>query len=72
MLPVSATVPDSGNFRYTYGLVLTSDSTLKTGDYFTIYDFPKDGPWFGGYARRLVGGQHCQFGQILLVGGAWR
>jgi hypothetical protein len=42
LLPVSATVtPDSGNFRYTYGIVLTSDSTLKSGDYFTIFDFPK-------------------------------
>ena len=40
LLPVSATVtPDGGNQRYTYGIVLTSDSTLKTGDFFTVYDF---------------------------------
>ena len=40
LLPVSATVtPDGSNQRYTYGIVLTSDSTLKTGDFFTIYDF---------------------------------
>ena len=41
LLPVSATVtPDAGNFRYTYGVVLTSDSTLTSGNYFTIFDFP--------------------------------
>jgi hypothetical protein len=40
LLPVSASAtPDDGNFRYTYGVVLTSDSTLRTGDFFTIYDF---------------------------------
>ncbi len=41
LLPVSATptLQQDGNTRYTYGVVLTSDSTLKTGDYFTIYDF---------------------------------
>jgi PEP-CTERM motif-containing protein len=40
LLPVSATAtPDAGNFRYTYGVVLTSDSTLHTGDFFTVYDF---------------------------------
>jgi len=40
LLPVSATsTADNNNFRFTYGVVLTSDSTLKTGDYFTIYDF---------------------------------
>jgi hypothetical protein len=40
LLPVSNTVtPDGSNFRYSYGVVLTSDSTLRTGDYFTIYDF---------------------------------
>lgn len=40
ILPVSATVmPDGDNFRYTYGVVLTSDSSLHTGDFFTLYDF---------------------------------
>ena len=40
LLPVSATVQsDAGNYRYTYGVVLTSDSTLQTGDFFTVYDF---------------------------------
>jgi hypothetical protein len=32
-------VPDGSNFRYTYGIELTSDSKIKTGDYFTIFDF---------------------------------
>lgn len=41
LLPVSATVQnDGGNYRYTYGVVLTSDSTLHTGDFFTVYNFP--------------------------------
>jgi PEP-CTERM motif len=40
LLPVSASVqPDADNLRYTYGVVLTSDSTLHTGDFFTVYDF---------------------------------
>lgn len=40
LLPVSASVQnDSGNYRYTYGVVLTSDSTIKKGDFFTVYDF---------------------------------
>jgi len=40
LLPVSATsTADNNNFRFTYGVVLTSDSTLRTGDYFTVYDF---------------------------------
>ena len=40
LLPVNVTVtPDGDNFRYSYGVVLTSDSTLRTGDFFTIYDF---------------------------------
>jgi hypothetical protein len=42
LLPVSSTVAsDASNFRYTYGIELTSDTTLKSGDYFTIFDFPK-------------------------------
>ena len=41
LLPVSASVQSDGggNNRYTYGIVLSSDSTLKTGDFFTVYDF---------------------------------
>src|SRR5262245_24724327 len=40
LLPVSVTViPESGNFRYTYGVVLTTDAHITAGDYFTIYDF---------------------------------
>lgn len=40
LLPVNATTtPDGGNYRYSYNVVLTSDSTIRTGDYFTIYDF---------------------------------
>lgn len=40
LLPVAATVQtDGNNHRYTYGVVLTSDSTLRTGDFFTVYDF---------------------------------
>lgn len=42
LLPVSSTVtPDGTNFRYTYGVQLTSDSVVKSGDYFTIFDVPK-------------------------------
>jgi PEP-CTERM motif len=40
LLPVTVTVtPESGNFRWTYNIVLPTDSQLRTGDYFTIYDF---------------------------------
>src|SRR5436309_12751969 len=40
LLPLSATVmPDGDNFRYTYGVMLTSNSTLQPGDQFVIYDF---------------------------------
>jgi PEP-CTERM motif len=40
LLPTSVTVfPDGGNFRWQYAIVLPTDSQLKTGDYFTIYDF---------------------------------
>ena len=40
LLPTNETQKEDGNnFRYSYGIVLSSDSTLKTGDYFTIYDF---------------------------------
>lgn len=40
LLPVSVSVlPDGGNSRFTYSVVLTSDSELHAGDFFTIYDF---------------------------------
>lgn len=40
LLPVNVTVlPDAGNFRWTYNIVLPTDSQLRSGDYFTIYDF---------------------------------
>jgi PEP-CTERM motif len=40
LLPLSATVvPDGDNYRYTYGVMLTSNSTLQNGDMFVVYDF---------------------------------
>jgi hypothetical protein len=40
LLPLSATVtPDGTDYRYTYGVMLTSNSTLQKGDQFVIYDF---------------------------------
>jgi len=40
LLPTKVTVtPESGNYRWTYAVVLTSDSQLQAGDFFTIYDF---------------------------------
>lgn len=40
LLPTSVTIiPEAGNFRWQYAIVLPTDSQLKTGDYFTIYDF---------------------------------
>jgi PEP-CTERM motif len=40
LLPLSATVvPDGDNYRYTYGVMLTSNSTLQKGDVFVVYDF---------------------------------
>jgi hypothetical protein len=40
LLPVTATVTaDGDNQRWSYGVVLTSDSILRTNDFFTIYDF---------------------------------
>jgi hypothetical protein len=40
LLPVSVTVqPESGNFRWTYSVVLPTDMKLQSGNYFTIYDF---------------------------------
>jgi hypothetical protein len=41
LLPVASSVNanNNGTYTYTYGVVLTSDSSLKTGDYFTVFDF---------------------------------
>ncbi|QEL17994.1 PEP-CTERM sorting domain-containing protein [Limnoglobus roseus] len=40
LLPVSVTVlPEADNFRWTYAIVLPTDSKLQSGNYFTIYDF---------------------------------
>jgi hypothetical protein len=40
IIPVSVTVtPESGNFRWTYAVVLPTDMKLQSGNYFTIYDF---------------------------------
>ncbi len=40
LLPVSVTVlPEGGNYRWTYAIVLPTDSKLQSGNYFTIYDF---------------------------------
>jgi hypothetical protein len=40
ILPVSVGVtPEGGSFRYTYGIVLTTDAHITAGDYFTVYDF---------------------------------
>lgn len=40
LLPVSyAVAPESGQFRWTYSIVLPTDAQLRHGDYFTIYDF---------------------------------
>lgn len=40
LLPTSVTVtPEGGKFRWTYAIVLPTDSQLQTGNYFTIYDF---------------------------------
>ena len=40
LLPTSVVVvPEAGDFRWTYAVVLPSDMQLQSGDYFTIYDF---------------------------------
>jgi hypothetical protein len=40
LIPVQVSVtPDSGNFRYTYAVLLPSDAVLQPGDWFTIYNF---------------------------------
>jgi hypothetical protein len=32
-------LPEGGMYRFTYAVVLPTDSVLRPGDYFTIYDF---------------------------------
>ncbi len=40
LLPTSVTVmPEAGNFRWTYAVVLPTDMKLQSGNYFTVYDF---------------------------------
>ena len=40
LLPVRVSViPEGESFRWTYAIVLPTDSMLRPGDYFTIYDF---------------------------------
>ena len=40
LLPVSADAKAMGaGYKYTYGVVLTSDSKLNPGDFFTLFDF---------------------------------
>ena len=40
LLPVSVSItPEAEQFRFTYAIVLPTDSQLRSGDYFTIYDF---------------------------------
>ena len=40
LLPVQVTVqPESGNYRWTYAIVLPTDMKLQSGNYFTVYDF---------------------------------
>ena len=40
LLPTSVSVtPEADKFRWTYAIVLPTDSQLQTGNYFTIYDF---------------------------------
>jgi hypothetical protein len=40
LLPVNVSVNAEGdNYRWTYNIVLPTDSQLQSGDYFTIYDF---------------------------------
>ncbi len=40
LLPVSVSItPEAGSFRWTYAIVLPTDAMIRSGDYFTIYDF---------------------------------
>lgn len=60
LLPVNVSVlPDGNNYRWTYNIVLPTDSQLRAGDYFTVYDF-------GG----LVANSHAQPGDWLFESNA--
>jgi hypothetical protein len=40
LLPVNVTVlPEAGNYRWTYSVVIPTDQYITSGDFFTIYDF---------------------------------
>lgn len=40
LVPVQVSVlPEGGMYRFTYAIVLPTDSVLRPGDYFTIFDF---------------------------------
>lgn len=40
LVPVRVSVtPEGGYYRYTYATLLPSNSVLRPGDYFTVYDF---------------------------------
>jgi hypothetical protein len=40
LLPVNVSVnSEGGQYRWTYAIVLPTDSQLRSGDYFTVYDF---------------------------------
>jgi hypothetical protein len=40
LIPTNVSItPDSGNFRWTYAVVVTTDVQVSPGDFFTIYDF---------------------------------
>ncbi len=39
-MPINVTVlPEAGNFRWTYSVVIPTDQYVTSGDYFTVYDF---------------------------------
>jgi len=40
LLPINVTVlPEAGNYRWTYSVVIPTDQYITSGDFFTIYDF---------------------------------
>jgi hypothetical protein len=40
LLPTKVSVdPDGGNYRWTYAIVLPTDSKLQSGNFFTVFDF---------------------------------
>ena len=61
LLPVNVSVNKEGEtYRWTYAIVLPTDSQLRSGDYFTIYDF-------GGYVDNSTvapGGWTVQTGNL--------